>query len=208
MKRMKGMGGVYQPSYRDKKTGERVTVPTWWIYYNHRGKQIKESSHSTREADAWKLVKKRHGEMSEGKPVGPDVSRTTFEDMAAMVVSDHKANGRRSLSRYEDALNHLRGVFGQDRAFDITADRLTSYVAFRQEEEKAAAATINGELAVLSRMFVLAVRAGKAAHKPYIARLKVNNARKGFFEAEQFQAVLRRLSADIKPVVLTAFVTR
>src|SRR5262245_7163436 len=207
MKRVKGMGGVFQPSYKDRKTGERITVPTWWIYYNQRGRQIKESSHSTKEADAWKLLKKRHGEMSEGKPVGPDVSRTTFEDMAAMVIADHKANGHRSLNRYEDAIGHLRGYFGQDRAFDITADRITSYVAMRQEQEGAAAATINGELAVLSRMFVLAVRAGKAAHKPYIARHKVNNARKGFFEAEQFGAVLLRLSEDIKPVVITAYVT-
>src|SRR5262249_41448332 len=127
--------------------------------------------------------------------------------MAAVGGRDYKAHGRRSLSWDGGGLNHLRGFFGQDRAFDITADRVTSYVAFRQEEEKAAAATINGELAVLSRMFVLAVRAAKAAHKPYIARLKVNNARKGFFEAEQFQAVLRRLSQDIKPVGITGYVT-
>src|SRR5262245_32769111 len=207
MKRVKGMGGVFQPSYKDRKTGERITVPTWWIYYNQRGRQIKESSHSTKEADAWKLLKKRHGEMSEGKPVGPDVSRTTFEDMAAMVIADHKANGHRSLNRYEDAIGHLRGYFGQDRAFDITADRITSYVAMRQEQEGAAAATINGELAVLSRMFVLAVRAGKASQKPYIARLKVNNARKGFFEAEQFQGLVRHLPEPIKPVAIVAYVT-
>jgi hypothetical protein len=47
MKKGKGMGGVYQPTYKDKKTGEKVTLPTWWIYFNQRGKQIKESSHST-----------------------------------------------------------------------------------------------------------------------------------------------------------------
>jgi integrase len=143
--------------------------------------------------------------MAGGKPVGPDISRTMFEDMAAMVIADHKANGRRSLNRYEDAINHLRGYFGQDKAVEITGDRITAYVAYRQE--KAAGATINGELAVLSRMFVLAIRAGKAANKPYIARLKVNNARKGFFEAEQFQALLRHLPEAIKPVAITAYVT-
>ena len=138
--------------------------------------------------------------------MGPDVSRTMFEDMAAMVVNDHKANGRRSLDRYEAALNHLRGHFGEDKAVDITSDRITSYVAYRQEE-KAAGATINGELAVLSRVFVLAIRAGKAAQKPYIPRLKANNVRRGFFEAEQFQALLRHLPEAIKPVAVTAYVT-
>jgi integrase len=207
MKKGRGMGGVYQPTCRDKKTGELGKIPTWWIYYNQRGKQIKESSHSAKEADAWKLLKKRHGEMAEGKPVGPDVARTTFEDMAAMVVADHKANGRRSLDRYEDATNHLRRSFGEDKAVEITSDRITAYVARRQEEEKAAGATINGELSVLSRMFVLAIRAGKAAQKPYILRLKTNNVRRGFFEAEQFQALLRHLPEAIKPVAVTAYVT-
>ena len=85
---MKGkgkMGGVYQPSYTNKKTGEKVTVPTWWIYYNCKGKQIKESSRCMKEQDAWKLLKKRHGEIEAGKPVGLDVTRTTFEAMAELI---------------------------------------------------------------------------------------------------------------------------
>jgi integrase len=206
MKTGKGMGGIYQPTYRDKKTGEKITVPTWWIYYNHNGKQVKESSHSTKESDAWKLLKKRHGEISEGKPVGPDVTRTTFEDMAAMVVSDYGANGRRSLAGCEGAIGHLRTYFGEDRAIEITSDRVTKYVT-RRQEEKASNGTINGELARLGRMFTLAIRAGKAGSKPHISKLKLNNTRKGFFEAEQFQAVLKHLPAEIQPVAVTAYVT-
>ena len=78
------------------------------------------------------------------------------------------------------------------KANEITSDRVTAYVAMRQKE-KAANATINGELAALCRMFTLAIRAGKAGARPYIARLAENNARKGFFDAEQFQAVLKQL---------------
>ena len=170
MKPGKGMGGVYQPTFKDRKTGEKRTLSTYWIYYSRNGEQVKESSNSTREADAWKLLKRRHGEIAEGKPVGPDITRTTFEDMAAMLVNDYKANGRSSLNRCEDVINHLRGVFGEDRAVDITADRITQYVTYRQEE-KAAASTINGELAAIGRMFVLARIAGKAGQKPYIKKL-------------------------------------
>jgi integrase len=200
------MGGVYRPSYRDKKTGEKIITPTFWIYYNNRGKQVKENSHSIKEGDAWKLLKRRHGEIAEGKPVGPDVTRTTFEDMQAMLVNDYKANGHRSLNRCEDAINHLRQFFGQDKAVEITSDRITAYVAYRQEE-KAAASTINGELAALGRMFTLAVRAKKAAGKPHIAKLKLNNVRKGFFEADQFKAVLEHLPEEIEPIAITAYVT-
>lgn len=113
---MRGMGGVYHPSYKDKKTGEKVVTPTWWIYFNNHGNQVKENSHSTKERDAWKLLKKRYGELADGKPVGPDIERTTFEDMALMITNDYKANGRRSLNRVEDAIDHLRGYFGQDKA--------------------------------------------------------------------------------------------
>jgi hypothetical protein len=128
MKPGKGMGGVYQPTFKDRKTGEKKTLPTYWIYYNQRGKQVKERSNGTKEADAWKLLKKRHGEIAEGKPVGPDITRTTFEDMAAMLVNEYKANGRRSVNKLEDSINHLRAVFGQDKAVDITSDRITTYV--------------------------------------------------------------------------------
>ncbi len=200
------MGGVFRPSYTDKKTGERITVPTWWIYYNSKGKQVKESSHSTKESDAWKLLKKRHGEIAEGKPVGADVTRTTFEDMAAMLVNNYKANGRRSLHNCENAISHLRGYFGVDRAIEITSDRVTAYIASRQEA-KASNGTINLELAALSRMFKLAMIAGKAGSKPHIAKLALNNARKGFFEREQFEAVLSHLPAELQPVAVTAFVT-
>ncbi len=205
MKTKRGMGGVYQPAYKNK-AGEKITSPTWWIYYNHNGNQIKENSNSTKESDAWKLLKRRHGEISAGKPVGPDVQRTTFEDMATMIENDYKANGRRSLKDAKNAISHLRGFFGQDKAIEITGDRVTAYVAYRQEE-KAAASTINGELAALNRMFVLAIRSGKAATKPHISKLHLSNTRKGFFEADQFNAVLCRLPEDIKPVAITAYVT-
>jgi integrase len=202
----RGMGGVYQPTCRNRETGELGKIPTFWIYYSRQGKQIKESSHSTREADAWKLLKKRHGEIAEGKPVGPDVMRTTFEDLATMIVNDYVANGRRSLKSCWEAISHLRGYFGGDRAVEITSDRITSYVAYRQREG-ASNGTINSELSRLSRMFRLAMIAGKAASKPHISKLALNNARKGFFEREQFEAVLRHLPAEIKPVAVIAYVT-
>ena len=62
-------------------------------------------------------------------------------------------------------------------------------------------AAINNDLKVLGRMFSLAVQAGKLAYKPHIPLLKENNARAGFFEAEQFESVRRHLPAHLRPVV-------
>lgn len=203
---MRGMRPPYQPCWIDKRTGEKRHSPTWWIAYSVRGKVVRESSHSTKEADAWKILKKRHGEIALSKPVGPDLEKTTFEDMAAMIINDYKANSRRSLKRVEDAIDHLREYLGDRRAVEITGDIVTAYITHRQKQ-KAANATINNELSALSRMFTLGIRAGKVGSKPYIAKLALCNTRKGFFEHDQFIAVLSHLPGDVRPVVEVAYIT-
>src|SRR5262249_50710601 len=87
---------------------------------------------------------------------------------------------------------------------EITSDRWTAYVTQRQKE-KAASATINAEQAALSRMFTLAMRAGKVGSKPYLAKLALNNTRKGFFEYDQFQAVVKHLPKDYLEVAETSY---
>lgn len=140
-----------------------------------------------------KLLKKRLGEVAQGRPAGRDVERTTFGEVAEMLTADYKANGRRSLDRIEGALSHLRGYFGDDcRAMEITSDRITAYKASRLEKG-AAAATINRELAALKRALKLAEIAGKLAARPHVSMLHEANRRKGFFEAEEFRAVLAEL---------------
>ena len=89
---------------------------------------------------------------------------------------------------------------------EITSDRITAYIAYRQKE-KAANSTVNAALAALSRMFVLAIEAGKAASKPHIGKLALNNTRQGFFESEDFYAVLNNLPEELRPPIETAYIT-
>jgi hypothetical protein len=202
----RGLGSVYRPSYVDKASGERKVSAVWWIRWHHRGKKYRESSESTNENEAKRLLKKRLGEAAIGRPVGPQVEKTTFEDLKTMLLDEYRANGRRSINRIEDALNHLAGFFTETRAIDITTDRVTAYVAERQEEN-AAAATINRELAALRRAFRLARRAKRVAEVPELSLLSENNVRTGFFEPDQIEAVLANLPDFLKPVIRTAFIT-
>ncbi len=113
----------------------------------------------------------------------------------------------------------------------ITGDLISAYVAKRKsdvtvlpartkktrggvitipERQKSVAnATINRELAWLKQMFQLAIRAGRlsADSKPYIELLPEHNVRAGFFEADQFHAVLRKLPEDLRPVVQFGYLT-
>lgn len=204
MKKSRGLGLVYQPTYRDRVSGELKTASTWWLQYSVRGKRYRESSGSSNHAVAVKLLKQRLGAAAEGRPIGPDIERTMFEDLARILLDNYKANGRRSLNRVEDAVEHLREFFGDSKAIDITEDRLSAYIVHRQDQD-AANATINRELAALKRAFRLAGK--KVGQVPRFQMLRENNARKGFFEQEQFQAVLRHLPAHLKPVFQVAYIT-
>src|SRR5688572_8491754 len=106
------------------------------------------------------MLNRKQIELAAGLPTDPAINRTTFEDLAAMLINDYTANGYRSINRCVDAINHLRAFFAGYKAIQITGDRVTAYVA-RRLAEQAARATVNNELAALSRMFTLGIEAGK-----------------------------------------------
>lgn len=209
MKKKHGLGWIFKPKYTDLKTRERREVSVWWIQYSVRGKAIRESSHSDKKQDAVRLLKRRLGEMGKGRMVGVDAEKVTFEDLAAMLIDDYQVNQRKSLKLVAGKLENgewkggiiaqLRNHFGNMLALDITSDRIMAYK--RERLTQVRPATLQNELSALSRMFSLAVQAKKLSEKPHIARLKVSNARQGFFEEAEIQAVLKELPQDIQPMV-------
>ncbi len=199
-KNTRGLGTIFQRG------------STYWVQYYIHAKRYRESSESTNRADASRLLKKRIGDAANGRPVAPQVEKTKLSDITKMLLADYKANGRRSLDRAEDAVTHLHDFFGPDaRVIDITSDRVTAYQVQRQQEkhkEKPVAnATINYELAMLRRSFRLGARAGKVAVRPEVQMLHVENARQGFFEVDQYRAVVGHLADYLKPVAQVAYIT-
>lgn len=188
----RGLGRVYQRGR------------TWWIQYSWRGQLYRESSGSKEPSAAAKLLKRRLGEMGRGTLVGPTVERTTFADLARLLTEDYEINGRKSLDRAERSVKLLRVVFGRSRAIDITADRVSAYVASRLETIKSA--TVRLELAALKRMFTLGLRAGRV-DRPYIPTIEVRNTRTGFFEEDELRAVLAELPGHVRPVVEFLYLT-
>ena len=171
----------------------------FWIQYYFRGQLHRESSHSRLEAVAVALLKKRNGEMGNGRLAGPQVERTTFGDMATMLEDDYRVNGRKSLDRAQLSIRHLREYFGTTHAIDITPDRISAY--FRARLETAKPGTVRLERAALGRMFTLAVRAGRVSQRPYLPSIEVRNTRSGFFEERDLQAVLEHLQTDLRILI-------
>src|SRR6266851_8985734 len=190
---MRGMGRVFK----------RGTV--YWVAYYHRGKEDRESSESENESAAKKLLKKRIAEVAQGRLIGPNQERLTFDDLAQALLADYQINGRRSLRSARLSISHLRKFFGFDRAVDITTDRIKAYAADRQKS-KAANASINRELAALKRMFSLAVEDGRISHSPHIPTLEEDNARQGFVDHGAFVSLRAHLAEYLRdPIAFLYF---
>jgi integrase len=164
------------------------------------------SRRSQRPGDAAKLLRKRLGEVASGKRlIGSNLERTTFEDLAGMIRDDYRAENRRSTHRLEIGLKRLEERFAGWRARDIDFTALQSYRFFR-ERNGAAPATIRWELGALRRAFHLAVRAGKAECPPF-PTITVSNARKGFFERDQWESIRSRLRPEFQDFGDFAYLT-
>jgi hypothetical protein len=141
-------------SHKGGENGLFIQKRAGLVKYYRGGKPYQESSRSTKETDAKRLLRLREGQVAEGKFPGLQVDRIRFEELVEDFKTDYRMNGRKSLSRATRSIGHLQGFFERMRVVDITSGRIKEYVVLRQEQ-KAANATINRELSALKRMFSL-----------------------------------------------------
>jgi hypothetical protein len=197
---------VYLPE-DPNKPGQKLQ--TYWISYYIDGKRKRESSKSRKKSNAQAPLRRRMGEHALGLEIGDEAKRLTFEDLEAGFRRSYENSGRRSLQRAGKAWDHLRDHFGGWKARAITANALEQYVTERLKElpKPAKPATVQYELAVLRLAFNLAVRAGRLQTRPPFPTLRINNRRQGFFEEDDFRAVLAELPEDLKPLMTVGFLT-
>ena len=207
----------------------------WWIRYYKNGKRYEESSGSSKEGDARSLLRLREGDIERGIAITPKVGRIRFGEAAKDVLNDYRTNRKRSLDDVERRIElHLAPFFGDRRMASITTADIREYIDSRQKattiRRKAftftardgtprhvpeqrrpisgvSNAEINRELTALKRMFNLSLQAGKLIQKPYIPFLKEHNVRVGFFEREQFLAVLSHLPEPVRAAATFAYLT-
>jgi integrase len=196
-------GSAYRP--RDPKTGKYLRI--WWLnYVAPGGRRIRESSGSSIKAVALAKLRQRLGEVGHGQFAGPQAERVTFEDLMNSLERSYQLAGRRSIKRLKQARAHLARTFAGTRAVQITAVRLEAYAVARTVDG-AAPASIKYELAILRRAFSLAVKQDRLALRPSFPTIRVQNARSGFFEVSEFEAVIAQLPPPLKNVARFAYHT-
>lgn len=176
----------------------------WLKYYQH-GRAIRESTGTKNRAAAKRMLVAREGDIAKDIPITPKTGRITFDEAVQDLLNDYTTNKRRSLEGVKRKINlHLRPVFGNRRMAGITTADIRAFTATRQTAG-AANAEINRELAVLKRMFSLAVQGGALHARPHIPMLVENNVRQGFLEDSQYRSVMARLPVELRPVIEFAY---
>jgi integrase len=182
-KRERGSGSIFH-------NGSAV----WWIKFYDRGIPRRESSHSTNQQVAQRLLKKRLAEVETQTYVARENVRV--DELVADVICDYRVNSQKSTDDVERRWKlHLRPFFTRVRAYDMTTDRVRRYINNRLDEG-AESATINRELAVLKRAFNLGRECTPPKVKivPYIPSLKESNVRKGFAESGGYSRLAEECS--------------
>ena len=104
------MGMIYKRKSKDKD-GNTREGSIYWIKYYRNGKPYFESTKSKKETEAKKLLRKREGEISEGKLPGIYFDRVKFDELSEDFLRDYRINQRKSLVRAERSAGHLKRHF-------------------------------------------------------------------------------------------------
>jgi len=214
---MRGEGRVFQ-------RGKRWWIAYWGFKLNGDTGEVRESAGNDEEA-AHGLLKRRLREVANHRDgikrfQGPNQERITMNEILDSLVDDYRQREIKSLLATvgKDGkgghLKPIRAYFGPSKALKLTPDKVRAYIAERQkprrgssgkEKPRLSNAKINRETEILNRAFKLAVEEGRLAYSPKIPMLPENNARRGFFERAELEAIVEHLPEPLAEIARFAY---
>lgn len=190
------------PRYKHGDGSLFLRKKIWWFSFYCESARYRESAKTTDKSEARKRM---HARMSERERGIVQDRHLTVSGLGELVAADYRANGFRSLAGMQAHYRkHLVPYFKARPVTKITTADLTGYIVHRQQQG-AKNGSLMVELSVLRRGFSLARLNGKLASVPVFPHLKVSNARVGFFERADFEAVLAKLPEHYRPPISFAY---
>lgn len=202
----------------------------WWMgYYDANGRSVRESTKFRREDwdKAEKLLRKRLAQKDANLLPDKKAEKILVSALAdsyllryrTMATPDRNADGpdaeflrekaERLIKGTEHRWNkHLEPFFGNMRAAKVTTDSLNRYVATRQAEE-AGNGTVNRELAMLHKIFSLALKHDppKVSRVPgFPEKLPEPPPHTGFVEDAEYKRLCEKCSEPwMRPFLAVAY---
>ncbi|MEO8190384.1 MAG: site-specific integrase [Acidobacteriota bacterium] len=174
--------------------------------------ELRESTGTTDEGAARRILADRVREAANHrdgiKTFAPTAAaKLTVHDLCDALESDLRARGIKSLTATLLHLKWPRESLGGLKAQAVKAETVRRYVAQRKALGRANA-TINRETELLSSAFRLAVREETLTRMPpFPPALPEDNARQGFFEADEIDRLVVVLPTPLADMTLLAFRT-
>lgn len=131
----------------------------WWTCIRYEGKRIQKSLETTDKRAAKDIEAKIRTEIVEGKYFDKFIgSYKDFSEMMEKFMNEHAPKVSKNMQRnYSASLKHLIPFFGTSKVSKISPKMISEYKVLRRNEG-VKPATINRELAMLSKAFSLAVK--------------------------------------------------
>jgi integrase len=181
---------------------QRKGTANWFIKFYLDGKLKRETTGTPDREQALEFLRQRIEQAIRG--LYTDASqRPTFADMQAKLVENYEF--KRNKTEPTRFLRRLAKFFEGIPAEEITEERIAEYSRMRLKTDGAEPATLRRELAVLKRM--LRLSAGRLPRVPLVDMPRVDNARQGFFEEEDLQALLPHLLPHARNLVEFLYLT-
>lgn len=167
----------------------------------------RESTHKRSLLEAQNELDRARGYTADGRPY-MQVTDIMMSELLQGVVEEAEIHSKRATAlEYSDKVRvHLMPFFGQHRALDLCYNEsiVRGFIA-QKTKDGYMPATINGMLTLLIRAFSLA--RNRIALMPKIKKLKVNNARKGFFTEAECLTLCKHLPEDIARPIRVMYIT-
>lgn len=176
----RGQGTVYQP--RNSRN--------LWMKFSVEGRVYQQSANTESRREARDKLNAEILKHASGDAVTD--GRVTVDNLYEVLVSDYRINGKAVEWAERVWRVHLQPFFGGMLAKNVGTDTLSRYIEARRDK-KASNGTINRELSLLQRSFMLGYESQprKVARPLRFHRLAESRPRQGFIEQKQYDALAR-----------------
>ncbi len=192
----------------DVKLYRRGDSPNWWYYFFLDGKVYRGSTETADHKKAEKVLKAKRDELGAARKLHQPIvtereRKTTVGQLLDALEADYRIRGKLN-PRFSSHLKAVREPFEHFRAVALREEHIDAWIE-KSLRDGYAPGTINLRTQTLRQAFRLGRK--RVGTGPDIRHLPVNNARQGFFEKAEFDAIVPHLPDDLRDFARFGYLT-